>query len=189
MKKFKLIALVLVSVLLLTGCNLIPGGQTESNTKTIDAPKKGNCKVLDCIQKLDTTVDLDAVTKVMGFEGKLDKEGEGYKVYKWVIDDDKNEVVQVTFYSSSATVGITFSDELIKSSKVDFSKYSEIKEAMNSGKSVTYDEVKEKFGAEGTLIEKTSSTLKYKWVDQEGKYLNATFGKSTGRCTMIIGRI
>ncbi|MBQ9019172.1 MAG: hypothetical protein IJ097_02530 [Bacilli bacterium] len=188
MKKFKLIALALVSVLLLTGCNLIPSKTTTTTTKEAK-PAKGNCVVFDCIKQLDTKADLETVTKVMGFEGEKINEGNGYTTYKWVIDSDKNEALQAAFYSTSTSISITFSDEDIKNSKVDFSKYDEIKSALNNREKLTYDDIKSKFNAEGTLIEKTSFSTKYRWVNEKGGYLNATFGNTTGACSMIIGRI
>ena len=60
-------ALVLV---LLTGC-----GQNKTQPTVVDKPAKGNCKVFDCIKKLDTKNTLEDVNKVMGFEGEKEREG------------------------------------------------------------------------------------------------------------------
>ena len=188
MKKIRLIALLLVSVLLLTGCNLLPG-QSGETTKNLEKPAKGNCNVFECIKKLDVKDDLAKVNSVMGFEGNKLNEGNGFTTYKWVINKEKNEAVQVVFYTSSASISITFSDDDIKNSKVDFSKYQDIKTAMNNKETVKYDDIKAKFKADGVLIEKTSFSTKYRWVNAEGRYLNATFGNTTGACSMIIGRI
>ena len=183
MKKLKVFALLLVTVLLLTGC-----GTQQNSSKVEEKEKsKGNCKVVDCIKKLDIKDDLEKVNKVIGFEGKLTLEGDTYKVYEWALND--NDTVKVSFYSSSTTISISFKDELIKNSKTDFSKYDEIKTAMKAGQTVTYDDVKKKFGTEGTLIEKSSFSNKYRWVNDKGGYLDATFGLTSGKCTMIIGRI
>lgn len=188
MKKFKLVALLLVSVLLLTGCNLLPG-QSGETTNKVEKPAKGNCNVFDCIKKLDVKDDLAKVNSVMGFEGEKVREGSGYTTYQWVVDKDKDESVEATFYSSSTTISIKFKDDAIKNSKVDFSNYSDIKTAMNNKETVKYDDIKAKFKADGVLIEKTSFSTKYRWVNAEGRYLNATFGNTTGACSMIIGRI
>lgn len=184
MKKLKIFALLLVTVLLLTGCGLV---KNNSETSTKEAPSKGKCKILDCIKKLDTKDDLAKINEVIGFEGELEREGNGYKVYKWELTED--DKVTASFYSSSTTIAISFKDDLIKSSKVDFSKYDEIKTAMNNRETVTYEDIKKKFGTEGVLIEKSSFSNKYRWVNKDGAYLNATFGATTGKCSMIIGRI
>ena len=189
MKKFKLIALLLVSVLLLTGCSLPFTQSKTTSTKTLEKPAKGNCNVFECIKKLDIKDDLDKVNSVMGFEGEKVREGSGYTTYKWVVDKDKDESVEATFYTSSTSITINFKDDAIKNSKVDFSKYQEIKTAMNNKETVKYEDIKSKFKADGVLIEKTSFSTKYRWVNSEGRYLNATFGNSTGACSMIIGRI
>jgi len=187
MKKFKLIALLLVSVLLLTGCDLLP--MNKSNNK----PAKGNCSVFDCINKISTKDDLAKVTKIMGFDGEKTTEGTGYVIYKWVVNSEKNEAVQVQFYSGASSnysnVSITFSDSDIKNPNVDFSKYEEVKKAMNNKEKLTYKDLKNNFKADGVLIEKTNYSTRYRWVNQKGGYINATFNNSTGYCTMIFGMI
>ena len=188
MKKIKLLALLLVSVLLLTGCNLLPTKPAEGNLGNTK-PAKGNCNVFDCIKKLDIKDDLEKVNKVMGFEGEKERDGSGYTTYKWVVDEAKDESVEATFYSSSTSITIKFKDDAIKNSKVDFSDYQSIKTALNNRETVKYEDIKAKFKADGVLIEKTSYSTKYRWVDKDGRYLNATFGNSTGACSMIIGRI
>ena len=184
-KVLRIITMALVLVLL-TGC-----GVTKSNngaTTPVEKPAKGNCNVFDCIKKLDIKDDLATVNKVMGFNGEVVREGTGYSTYEWVIDEDKNEKVEATFYSTSTTISISFKDEAIKNSKVDFSKFDEIKKAMNNKETVTYDDVKAKFGADGVLTEKSSFSNKYRWVNDKGGYMTANFGTETGKCTMIIGR-
>ena len=190
MKKVKLLALLLVSVFLVTGCDLLPFNQSkEANGKVLEKPAKGNCNVFDCIKKLDTKDNLEKVNKVMGFEGEKEREGSGYTTYKWVIDETKEESVEATFYTSSTSITIKFKDDAIKNSKVDFSDYQSIKTAMNNRETVKYDDFKAKFKTDGVLIEKTSTSNKYRWVNSEGRYLNATFSNSTGACSMVIGRI
>lgn len=189
MKKILGIISMALVLVLVTGCSLIPGQKTNANGKVLEKPAKGNCNVFECIKKINLTDDLDKVTKVMGFEGNLLNEGSTYKTYKWVINHDKNEAVQVVFYGNSSSISITFSDEDIKSSKVDFSSYEEIKKDMNDKKTVTYEDIKNKFKVDGVLIEKTSYSSRYRWVNEKGGYINANFNNSTKACTMIMGRI
>ena len=187
MKKILGIITMALLVVTLTGCSIIPGQKTNVEGTKLGKPAKGNCNVFDCIKKLNTTDDLEKVNKVMGFEGEVLREGSGYSTYKWEINAD--ESVEATFYSSSTTVSINFKDDSIKNSKVDFSKFSEIKKAMNNKETVTYDDVKKKFGADGVLVEKSSFSNKYRWVSENGGYMTANFSVSSGACSMIIGRI
>lgn len=186
MKKILGIITMALVVVLLTGCSLIPGKQ-GANEKTLSKPAKGNCNVFDCIKKLDTKDNLEKVNKVIGFDGEVVREGDGYTTYKWEINE--NDKVEATFYSSSTTISISFDDDAIKNSKVDFSKFDEIKKAMNNKEKVTYDDVKKKFGADGVLVEKSSFSNKYRWVSEKGAYMTANFSVSDNTCSMIIGRI
>lgn len=186
MKKILGIISMALVLVLVTGCGL---QKTNVNGKVLEKPAKGNCNVFECINKLDTTVNLEEANKTMGFEGKLITEGSNYKVYKWIINSDRNEAVQISFYGNSSSISITFSDEDIKSSKVDFSSYEEIKKDMNDKKAVTYEDIKNKFKVDGVLIEKTSYSSRYRWVNEKGGYINANFNNSTKACTMIMGRI
>ena len=182
MKKVISIFLIILSVLLVTGC--VKGGKVKK-----EKPSFGNCNVFDCIDQLNTSVDLEEANKIIGFKGELLNEGTNYKTYKWYIDNENNEAVQVVFYANSSSISITFSDKDIMNSKIDFSKYNEIKEALNNKKTLKYKDIVDKFKAEGTLIEKTSTTNKYRWVKENGRYINATFNNTTGACTMIFGMI
>lgn len=184
-KVLGIISLALILVLL-TGCG---NQKTNVNGKALEKPAKGNCNVFECIKKLDVSDDLEKAKKIIGFDGELVTEGTNYKVYKWKINPERNEAVQISFYGNSSSISITFSDEDIKSSKVDFSKYEEIKKDMNDKKTVTYEDIAKKFKVDGVLIEKTSYSSRYRWVNEKGGYMNANFNNSTGACTMIIGRI
>lgn len=188
MKKVFGIIAVSLAVLTLTGCSLIPG-QKNTPAEKAEKPAKGNCNVFECIKKLDTKDDLEKVNKVMGFDGEVVREGTGYTTYEWVIDKEKDQKVEATFYSTSTTISISFKDELIKNPKVDFSKFEEIKKAMNNRETVTYDDVKAKFGADGVLVEKSSFSNKYRWVNEKGGYMYANFSVSSGACSLIMGRI
>lgn len=194
-KTFKIttITLTIFMVLfLVTGCDLLKKKEVETkNTKEetkVEEKSKSKCKVLDCIKKISTDASYEEVNKTIGFEGESYLEGDGWKIYKWELNED--DTVEVTFFSTSTTIKIKFDDDLIKNKKVDFSKYNEIKTALSNNESVSYTEMKEKFGGvDGTLIEKSSSGNKYRWVNSEGGYLDGNFNKDNTKCSMIIGRI
>ena len=183
MKKLAVIIMTLSTIILLTGC----GKTASKNTSDKTQKDKGNCKILECINKIDVKDNLDKVNETMGFEGEKTNEGDGYTTYKWALND--YESVEVTFYTSSSNIKINFNDNIIQSDKVDFSKYDEVSKSLKAGDTVTYDDLKKKFKDSGTLVEKSSSTNKYRWVNSEGGYLNANFSVTSGKCSMIIGRI
>lgn len=175
---------LLLSVVLLTGCGKKNGATNTSNQAA--KPSKGNCDIFTCIEKASTDAKLEDINKLIGFDGELLREGTGWNTYEWKLNDEDS--VEVTFYSTSTTIKINFNDDRIKNAKVDFSKYSEVKAALNSG--ISYDEVKAKFGGvDGTLVEKSSSGNKYRWVKTTGEYLTGSFNKDKTKCSMIIGRI
>ena len=180
--------ILIMTLCLVTGCDLFKTTQNKNTKEVTQKESKGKCDVLECIKKLDTKNTLEDVNKVIGFEGEKKQEGNGWSSYIWELNDDDS--VEATFFSTSTTIKINFKDERIKNNKVDFSSFEELKKALSDKKEVDYKEVKEKFGGvEGTLIEKSSSSNKYKWVNSKGGYLDASFGNTTGKCTMIMGRI
>ena len=191
--KLTTITLTIFMVLLLvTGCDLLKKKEVETkSTKEdtkVEEKSKGKCKVLDCIKKISTDASYEEVNKIIGFDGESYLEGNGWKTYKWELNED--DTVEVTFFSTSTTIKIKFDDDLIKNKKVDFFKYSEIKSALSNSQNVSYKEMKEKFGGvDGTLIEKSSSGNKYRWVNSEGGYLDANFDKDNTRCSMVMGRM
>lgn len=179
------------ATLLLTGCDLklttTKNNDAKSQETTKEQKSKGNCKVFDCIKKIEITDSLDKVNSIMGFEGEQTNEGNGWKKYTWKLNDDDS--VMVTIYDSgSGTVNIDFDNDSIKNSKVDFSGFADLKKDINGGGTVTYDTMKSTFKAEGTLIEKSSFSNKYRWVNGDGGYMDASFSLSSGKCTFAMGR-
>ena len=97
--------------------------------------------------------------------------------------------VEVAYYSSSkGQISIDYDKDSLVNSKVNFSRYSDLKEKINEG--ITYDNfISYIGGVEGTLIEKSSYSTKYVWVSSDGSYLNGTFSSSSGKCTFASGMI
>ena len=177
------------AALLTTGCDLIPANKDSKNQNLEEKEEqsKGNCKVFDCIKKIEVKDDMELVKSVMGFEGEQTSEGNGWKTYTWELNDD--ESVKVTFYDTEVgTVSINFKNDKIKNKKVDFSGFANLKKSINSGEEVKYETMKTTFKAEGTLVEKSSISHKYRWVNGEGGYMDASFSTSTGKCTFAMGR-
>ena len=191
MKKIFFCLALIVCAATLTGCgkaSTATESSSSSSTSTAEVKSKGNCTVFECVEKTTGKDTLEDMNKLIGFEGTVLREGNGWKTYKWELND--NDSVETTFYSTSTSTKINFKDDVIKNSKVDFSKYSELKKLLNSGEKVSYDKVKELFGGQdGTLVEKDNSSVKYKWVNAEGGYLTASFNSDKTRCSMVMGRM
>ena len=112
---------------------------------------------------------------------------EQYNIYYWELTEETG--ISVTYYSGTkGNIKVDIDKKLLKNSKVDFSKYEELRTKINDG--ITYEEfVTYVGGVEGTLVEKGSITNKYIWVDEDDSYLNASFSSSSNKCTFISGMI
>lgn len=180
-----MVALVVVG--LATGCgaknqNTPAGGKNEPTT-TAKAKIKGNCHAVECINKIDTSATVEDINAVMGFEGTLTDEK--YNIYKWEISD--SESIEAKYYSGKTpTIIAHFDDDTIKNNKVDFSRWNELKPLISKG--ITYEDFITYIGGqEGVLVEKSSSSNKYRWVNSKGGYLAASFGATTKKCTFASG--
>ena len=148
---------------------------------------KGNYDVFECIQKINPDNTLAEINEIIGFEGEdISSKGDG-KVYYWQLTEDTG--VQVQFFDSgNAEIGIDFKNKSIANAKNDFSKFSEIKEKLDAGEKLTYDEfVKIIGGVEGVLEKKSTTTNGYTWVDKNGGYLIAQFDAETMECKIASG--
>lgn len=194
-RKFLSVLFCFILLLSLTGCegaitpktktNSSSNTNTKSNTRT--KKSKAKCDISECLEKLDQHSSLEQINEVIGFEGTEGTSTEDYTKYSWELSDDAKIVA--TMYSSSTSLSLDVKDDLIKNSKVNFSKYDEVKKAIQGGQNITYDEVKSKFGADGVLVEISSTSKKYRWVSSNGSYMNASFSNSSGKCTTIMGRV
>ena len=193
MKKFisiiSILALTVCLMFTLSGCGSNKDSEKNegTNTSSSEAEKENkDAKVFEYIDKIESTNTVEEINGIIGSEGEL--VDEKLNKYTWKISEDTS--ITATYYSGkNATISISCKDDLIKSSNVDFSKYSEIKAALNSS-SLTYDEFIEKLGnVQGHMVEKSSSSRAYKWVGEDGRYLRATFSNSSNKCTFVSGRI
>jgi len=174
------------AALLVTGCDL-KKNETKQENQPVEEKSKGNCKILDCINKIEITDTLETINSTMGFDGEQSGEGNGWKKYKWELNEDEN--VEVTFFESRKDIiKINFKDEKIKNNKVDFSEFAELKKQISGGTEIKYDKIKESFKAEGTLVEKGDITNVYRWVNGDGGYMNVSFSTVNGKCTFAMGR-
>lgn len=181
---------------ILLGCSLCACGKDETDIASDDSPEvtdstenevKGNYDVFECIQKINPDNTLAEITEIIGFEGEdISSKGDG-KVYYWQLTEDTGVRVQF-FDSGNAEIDIDFKNKSIADAKNDFSKFSEIKEKLDAGEALTYDEFVEIIGGvEGVLEKKTTTSYSYTWVDENGGYLIAQFDAETMECKSASG--
>lgn len=167
--------IIIMLSIFLTGCN------TEKETN-----KKANCKIFDCINKIEPEDTVDEINEIFGFKGELiDKK---YKIYEWQLNDDEN--IQVAYYSSDKSqIKLKYNRSDLKNKKVDFSNYENFKDDLKKGVKITYNDLVKSFKTKGTLVAKSSISKKYTWVSKNGSYLTATISNSNDRCTVLIGKV
>lgn len=171
---------------LTTGCTeQKTKGTTTNKDNTTKEETKGKCKVEECTSLIEITNTVEEINDIIGFEGE--KQNEDSNKYYWRFTDTTK--IEVSFSSSGNTISATIDKSKIANKKVDFSKYDEIKAALDSGTSLTYDEFVEKVGGvQGTVVGKSSSSKRYTWANSKGGYLTASFSERTGKCTIVTGR-
>lgn len=183
-KKFFGLVLGALLTMTLTGCgssvNNQNGGTASGSEKT-----KGNCTPVECVKKINPENTVEEINNIIGVKGELTDEK--YNKYYWELSDESG--VEVTYYSSTkGTIVADINKEDYANSKVDFSRYSELKPKINEG--ITYSEFITYIGnVDGIIVEKSSYSTKYLWVSSDGEYLNATFSNSSNKCTFATGRI
>lgn len=172
----------LLAVGVLTAC-----GNGSSNDPQIGENKntKGNCNVIECIKKLKPENTVEEINSIIGFEGEL--VDEKYNKYYWKLSEETG--VTVTYYSGkTGTITIDYVKSSLANSKVDLSKYDDLKPRIKEG--ISYKDFISYIGnVEGTIVEKSNYSTKYVWVATDGSYLNGSFSNSSGNCTFASGMI
>ena len=112
MKKVSIV--LIICLLLCSACG---------KNKNLDKDSKGNCSVFDCIKQINTSNTVDEINEIIGFEGE--KTSDEYNSYYWELSSQTG--VEVTYYGgSNGTIKIDYDNELLKTKKVDFSRYDEL---------------------------------------------------------------
>ena len=166
MKNKLLCVLGALVILTFTGCSNDAGNTIDTNsndTKNVSEKTKGNCTLSECMNQISPENTVQEINDIIGIEGELTDEK--YNEYYWELSDD--EGIKVTYYSSDkGTIKADFEKSKIKNSKVKFTNNEELKTKVNSG--ITYEEFKNYTGGvDGVLVEKSSSSNKYIWVDND----------------------
>lgn len=175
-KKIVLSFALLFALVGITGC----GSSKKASVKT-----NGKCNVFECMDLVSVDSSVEDINKIIGVEGHL-QEGSDI-IYVWDLSDETS-IEGLMTNGKITRFDAEFPHELVKSKKADFSKFDEIKSALKTKESLTYDEFAKKVGDEGTVSTKTSSSVSYIWVNADGGYLTASFSASSGKCTIASGR-
>lgn len=186
MKKFLGLLCGILVLGTLTGCgNNATTGDNGDVSGGSPSKTKGNCTAVECIKKINPENTVEQINNIIGFEGELIDEK--YNIYYWELSEETG--VKMAYYSSAkGTVTIDYDRDALANSKVNFSRYSELKPKINEG--ISYNDfISYIGGVEGTVIEKSSYSTKYVWVSSDGSYLNGTFSSSSGKCTFASGMI
>jgi len=186
MKKFLGLLCGILVLGTLTGCgNNAATGENGGVSGDSPSKTKGNCTAVECIKKINPENTVEQINSIIGFEGELIDEK--YNIYYWELSEETG--VKMAYYSSAkGTVTIDYDRDALANSKVNFSRYSELKPKINEG--ISYNDfISYIGGVEGTVIEKSSYSTKYVWVSSDGSYLNGTFSSSSGKCTFASGMI
>lgn len=185
-----IVIILLVVVVALTGC-----GKDTNKKSTEQTKHNGNCSSIDCIKKIKTNSTLADVNKIIGLDGKVVDEAN--QQYTWNLSDE--ESVNITFNSdkdlsgntvkkATTIISIEYDEKDLENKNLDSSKYKSINSTFKSGKSLTYDQFKEKLGGiEGKLIAKSDTEEQYIWIGANGRYIKAIFSLKEKKCIMING--
>lgn len=185
--KSVLLALMLCLTLTLTGCGVSiekrfnnPSG--GSNQEEVKDSKTNDLAVFDYMEKLSPENTVEEMDAIIGSKGEL--VDEKYNKYSWNITDDTT--LTATYYSSkTATIKVEIDKDLLKDDKTDLSCAKDLKSEINSKTGMKYDDFVSRIGSKGYIVEKTSTSVTYKWVNSTGGYLSASFSKITGNCTFF----
>lgn len=190
--KLSLLLLILCLVFVLSGCgtkNDSSNNGSENNNGSSQVSNNSNeedLKVFDYMDKIEPENTVEEINAIVGSEGELIDEK--YNKYSWKITE--NTTLTATYYSSkTATITVDIDDDLLENDKTDLSSAADLRSEINSENGVTYDDFVSKFGTNGYVVEKSSLSTAYRWVNSDGGYIKATFSKSSGKCTFFNGLI
>lgn len=121
------------------------------------------------------------------------------KIYTWQLADDIAINTYLISYDEdkdesgnplvSTIIHIEYPGNMMDQNS-DFSRLSEIQDALATTDGVTYEQFVEKVGGtEGRITEKTSTYKTYQWRNADDQQIKASFDNETGKCIMIAGDI
>lgn len=140
-----------------------------------------NCDLFACLNQIEPEYSIKEINEVIGLDGEVE---EFSKNITWELNNKQS--ITLTYVGDDPLIQANYDRTIIQNMSNDFTVASEIAELLKEGKTITYEEIKEKLGGvEGTLTSKTTDSKTYAWVDKDKRIFKATFKKdSDGRCTI-----
>lgn len=172
-KKAILRSITILSVIcFVTGCS-----EKELETKP-NEEVKGNCTIIECMKKIEVTNTMEEINAIIGFESTVDAMIGSDPIWKF---DSKNWITLKT-YENDQTIQATIDKETIKDENIKLPTQKELQALLNKG--ITYEELVEQLGGEGTLSTISKGSTSYTWADKNGQRLGATFNNESKKCTV-----
>lgn len=185
MKKRKLLStflLVAVSVFFIAGCNSDKSNNKKIEDKNSDSNIKTKCEFYECINKIEPENTIEEMNEIIGIDAV--KTSDEYNYYEYDFGNDRKIILKF-YYDDKPTIEVKYNKKDLKNDKVTLKNLSALKSRINDG--ITYEEFKKEVGGvDGTLIEKSTSSKNYIWVNENEGNVKATFDKK-GKCTFFFG--
>lgn len=182
LEKSLILTLILVFALTLSGCGLKQNEENKTVPEAEEGSNQNDFVAFEYIEKISPENTVEEINKIIGSEGELTDEK--YNKYTWKITD--NVEMTATYYSSkTATIKVEIDDKLLKDNNADLSCAKDLKSEINSTNGIKYDDFVSRIGTKGYLIEKSSSSVRYAWVNGNGGYIKGSFSASSGKCTFF----
>jgi len=180
--KTVIIVIAIIFIVVMGILGILTLGEKENNQNIAQntsegTEKKGNYDVIEAIKHIEVTNTIEEINEILGFEGET---SEFSGDCTWKIDS-KNWIT-LKKVADSQILQATIDKESIKNDNVTLPSQKELQELLNKG--ITYKELVEKLGAEGTLTSKTGTSVGYIWADKNGQRLGATINNESGKCTV-----
>lgn len=170
--------------------------ESSNSSTSISEIPVGNINVFDKIKllDLDTIKTYEQVVSLFGASGVKD-ETTTLNKYKWTQDDKTS--LDISFYVSEyspdsgsiLSASITYERDDLKDDLVNLSEAATLANTVQAQTPVYYDEIVRSFGTEGVLIELSSTSREYIWVNNMGGYVTARFDSKTNQCRYFFGRV
>jgi len=173
----KLKKLVLSVLAILCAACFVTGCADEKIEEKKEEEPKGNCTVIECMKQIEASNTVEEISSIIGFEPTTSEFSED-KTWKL---DSKNWIT-LKSVGDEPLIQATIDKETIKDDNVKLPLQKDLQELLNKG--VTYEELVEVIGGEGTISSKSDGSTGYVWADKHGQRLGATINNKSKKCTV-----